>query len=312
MGNLKPARLRVQKVENVNKALQFLSTKVRLESIGPEDIVDGNPRLILGLMWTIILRFEIQEIKIEGVDSAETRSAKEALLLWCQRKTAGYNDVKIKNFSTSWRNGLALCALIHVHRPDLIEYNSVQKMTNLERLTTAFDVAHEHLGISKLLDAEDIDVERPDEKSIITYVSAYYHYFAKMKSEKTGIKRIVKILSKLQDIQDMISEYEKLITDLLEWIESNTKELSDHRFPNSLAEIKKEMAKFKLFRTEKKPPKYKVWVDIEGIWFEIQSKIRDCKCKTYSPPEKKSIHDIEKAWKGLEKAEYQRDRKSVV
>ncbi|KAJ8045597.1 Spectrin beta chain, non-erythrocytic 1 [Holothuria leucospilota] len=307
MGNLKPARLRVQKVENVNKALQFLSTKVRLESIGPEDIVDGNPRLILGLMWTIILRFEIQEIKIEGVDSAETRSAKEALLLWCQRKTAGYNDVKIKNFSTSWRNGLALCALIHVHRPDLIEYNSVQKMTNLERLTTAFDVAHEHLGISKLLDAEDIDVERPDEKSIITYVSAYYHYFAKMKSEKTGIKRIVKILSKLQDIQDMISEYEKLITDLLEWIESNTKELSDHRFPNSLAEIKKEMTKFKLFRTEKKPPKYKVWVDIEGIWFEIQSKIRDCKCKTYSPPEKKSIHDIEKAWKGLEKAEYQRE-----
>ncbi len=62
-----------------------------MESIGAEDIVDGNPTLILGLIWTIILRFQIQEIEIELEDeSKEKRSAKEALLLWCQRRTAGY------------------------------------------------------------------------------------------------------------------------------------------------------------------------------------------------------------------------------
>lgn len=60
-------KMRVHKIENVNKSLAFLHTKVRLESIGAEDIVDGNPRLILGLIWTIILRFQIQEIEIDVV-----------------------------------------------------------------------------------------------------------------------------------------------------------------------------------------------------------------------------------------------------
>lgn len=60
-------KMRVHKIENVNKSLAFLHTKVRLESIGAEDIVDGNQRLILGLIWTIILRFQIQEIEIDVV-----------------------------------------------------------------------------------------------------------------------------------------------------------------------------------------------------------------------------------------------------
>lgn len=64
-------KMRVHKIENVNKSLAFLHTKVRLESIGAEDIVDGNPRLILGLIWTIILRFQIQEIEIDVVSLAK-------------------------------------------------------------------------------------------------------------------------------------------------------------------------------------------------------------------------------------------------
>ena len=72
---------------------------MRLENIGAEDIVDCNPRMILGLIWTIILRFQIQEIEIDVNEdedenkSTEKKSAKEALLLWCQRKTNGYKCV---------------------------------------------------------------------------------------------------------------------------------------------------------------------------------------------------------------------------
>ena len=82
-------KLRINKIENVGKALAFLQQKkVNLENIGAEDIVDCNPRLTLGLVWTIILRFQIEEVEVEG-ESSERKSAKEALLLWCQRKTAG-------------------------------------------------------------------------------------------------------------------------------------------------------------------------------------------------------------------------------
>ena len=62
------------------------------------------------------LLIQIQDITVEQVDSSEIKSAKDALLLWCQMKTAGYANVNVRNFTTSWRDGLAFNALIHKHR----------------------------------------------------------------------------------------------------------------------------------------------------------------------------------------------------
>ena len=101
----KPTRgkMRIHCLENVDKALQFLEEKqVNLENMGCHGIVDSNHGLTLGLIWTIILRFQIQDIHYEDGDNTETRSAKDALLLWCQMKTAGYSNVDIRNFTTSW------------------------------------------------------------------------------------------------------------------------------------------------------------------------------------------------------------------
>ena len=61
-----------------------------LQNIGPEDIVDGNPVLTLGLIWTVILRFQIQDISVDEL------SAKDALLLWCKKKTRGYKAVNVR------------------------------------------------------------------------------------------------------------------------------------------------------------------------------------------------------------------------
>ena len=98
--------------------------------------------------------FQIQDITVEEADSSETKSAKDALLLWCQMKTAGYNNVNVRNFTTSWRDGLAFNALIHKHRPDLIEYNKLNKGNPMYNLNNAFNVAEEKLGLTRLLDAE--------------------------------------------------------------------------------------------------------------------------------------------------------------
>jgi Ca2+-binding actin-bundling protein fimbrin/plastin (EF-Hand superfamily) len=97
---------------------------------------------------------QIQDITIEETDNQETKSAKDALLLWCQMKTAGYHNVNVRNFTTSWRDGLAFNAIIHKHRPDLIQFEKLSKSNAMYNLNNAFNVAEEKLGLTKLLDAE--------------------------------------------------------------------------------------------------------------------------------------------------------------
>lgn len=84
------------------------------------------------------------------------------------------------------------CACL-LPRPDLLDYGSLQPDQPLVNLRTAFRVAESVLGISCLLDPEDVAVPHPDEKSIMTYVSLYYHYFSKLKQGQTVQKRISKV-----------------------------------------------------------------------------------------------------------------------
>lgn len=97
----------------------------------------------------------------EENESSEKKSAKDALLLWCQRKTNGYPNVNIQDFSGSWRSGLGFNALIHAHRPDLIDFEKLTPTKHIDNLNNAFDVAERQLGIAKLLDPEDCDTAKP-------------------------------------------------------------------------------------------------------------------------------------------------------
>lgn len=301
-------KMRIHCLENVDKALQFLrEQRVHLENIGSHDIVDGNASLNLGLIWTIILRFQIQDITIEEVDNKETKSAKDALLLWCQMKTAGYQNVNVRNFTTSWRDGLAFNAIIHKHRPDLIQFEKLTKNNPMHNLNNAFDVAEDKLGLTKLLDAEDVFVEHPDEKSIITYVVTYYHYFSKLKQETVQGKRIGKVVGIAMENDKMINDYESFTSDLLNWIETTIVSLGDREFANSLVGVQQQLSQFANYRTVEKPPKFVEKGNLEVLLFTLQSKMRANNQKPYIPKEGRMISDINKAWERLEKAEHERE-----
>ncbi|KAL3083302.1 hypothetical protein niasHS_011104 [Heterodera schachtii] len=301
-------KMRIHCLENVDKGLQFLRDQhVHLENLGSQDIVDGAPRLTLGLIWTVILRFQIQDITFEDVDNQETRSAKEALLLWCQMKTAGYRNVNVRNFTSSWRDGLAFNALIHKHRADLIEYEGLQKSNALHNLNNAFDVAEKQLQLAKLLDPEDVNVEQPDEKSIITYVVTYYHYFNKLKQEGIQGKRIGKVIAELMENEALVERYEQLSSSLLEWIRAKIGELNDRQFANSLRGVQQQLTGFNIYRMEEKPPRFQEKGELEMLLFSLLSRMRANNQRPFLPREGRTIGDINKAWRALERAEHERE-----
>jgi len=290
--------LRFHLISNVNKALDFIVSKgVKLVGVGAEEIADGNLKMTLGMIWTIILRFAIQDITVDEF------SAKEGLLLWCQRKTAPYKNVNVQNFHMSFKDGLAFCALIHRHRPDLIDYDKLSHTDPMYNLNYAFDVAEKHLDIPKMLDATDMVNEiKPDERAVMTYVSCYYHAFANAGQAETAAKRITKALNVNQGNEKSIEEYERLASDLLGWVAEKIPEMED-RTDGGLSDMQNRLNDFRGYTAAEKPPKVNEKANLENLYNTLQTKLRLSNRPIYMPNEGKLVSDIDKAWKDLEQAE---------
>ncbi|XP_063382009.1 dystrophin-like [Cydia fagiglandana] len=168
-------RMRVHHVNNVSTALRALNDAgVRLVNIAAADVVDGNPKLILGLVWSIILHWQVQYHLKELMSELHHTSLERTLLAWCRAHTQGYEDVDVTNFTSSWADGLALNALLHRWRPQLFDFHEVAQRAPSERLDHAFTLAHNYLGIDRLLDPEDVNTPNPDKKSIMMYLMCLF------------------------------------------------------------------------------------------------------------------------------------------
>jgi len=278
--------------------------QVKTNFLKTTHLADKDLKMILGMIWAIILDYQIKGISVEEM------TAKEGLLLWCQKKTAGYRDVKVENFTTSWQTGLAFCALIHRHRPDLLDYDSLSAGDAARNLELAFAVAEKEFGIPRLLDVEDIvGVARPDERSIMTYVSEYFHYFSGFDLKEKSGRRIQKFVQFNQSMEKMERDYEGQGGHLLEWINSTVEKFSnDTGFGQTASEAKQSFEEQKVFLSKVKPQKAGEKLDLEALYANIQTKLTVYDRAPYAVPSGLSPEDIDAAWDRLEQAERQRGK----
>jgi len=253
-------------VTEINKFVSSVGIKVKY---GAEDVNKGKKREILGLIWCLIHKFEIQDIN-EG-----ELSAREGLLLWCQKKTQGYKNVKVVEFNNSWKSGLAFCALIHKHRPDLLDFDSLDPLAYKKNLQLAFDVAERDLDIPCLLDINDMVDCKPDDKSVMTYVAYYWKKFASSNKTQKSARKIGKVAKNQRDNFNMIHDYETRAKALLEWIDEKDKQFSEpevKKFGRNMKEVMSYNTNLKNFKVKEKPPKGKEMGSLEILLVNIRSK----------------------------------------
>ncbi|XP_075454264.1 dystonin isoform X26 [Ascaphus truei] len=288
-------RMRFHRLQNVQIALDYLKKRqVKLVNIRNDDITDGNPKLTLGLIWTIILHFQISDIHVTG--ESEDMSAKEKLLLWTRQSSEGYGGIRCENFTTCWRDGRLFNAVIHRYRPDLIDMDTVAVQSNIVNLENAFYVA-EKLGVTRLLDPEDVDVSSPDEKSVITYVSSMYDAFPKAPDGGEGISA--------NDVEVKWIEYQNMVNYLIQWIRHHVTLMSDRTFPTTAIELKALYQQYLQFKEKEIPPKETEKAKIKHLYKLLEAWIefgRIKLCQGYHP------NDIEKEWGKLIIAMFEREK----
>ncbi|XP_013207739.1 nesprin-1-like isoform X3 [Microtus ochrogaster] len=280
---------RIHAVANIGTALKFLEGRksmyrgspIKLVNINATDIADGRPSIVLGLMWTIILYFQIEELtsnlpqlqslsssasSVDSMVSTETASppskrkvtakiqgnAKKTLLKWVQHTAGKQMGIEVKDFGKSWRTGLAFHSVIHAIRPELVDLEKVKSRSNRENLEDAFTIAETQLGIPRLLDPEDVDVDKPDEKSIMTYVAQFLTQYPDIRGagcdgqENEEIFRVFPSFANF--IQNSKREDRLILKETKVWIEQFERDLTRAQMTES--NLQDRYQSFKHFRVQ--------------------------------------------------------------
>ncbi|NWI25416.1 MICA2 monooxygenase, partial [Sula dactylatra] len=130
---------------------------------------------------------ELQQCPLERVSSIrrsvnlsrhESDTRPNKLLTWCQKQTEGYRNVNVTDLTTSWKSGLALCAIIHRFRPDLIDFDALNEEDVVKNNQLAFDVAEQEFGIPPVTTGKEVGLAgEPDKLSMVMYLSKFYELF---------------------------------------------------------------------------------------------------------------------------------------
>jgi len=205
---------RIEKIQNLHIALTFLEKDLGVKTAGAsaEDFADANLKMILGFFWSLFKKYRINTIK------QDDKSSEQGLLLWVKKTTNGYRDVTIDTYKQSFRSGMAFLALTdkYIQNPDVLNYEKFSKENTSENLATAFDLAEKNMGIPKLLEPTEVSEGNVDERSLILYVSLFFHAFVAQEQQRGILEEKDRISREKHALQGSLEDRAKMAAQLQE------------------------------------------------------------------------------------------------
>jgi Ca2+-binding EF-hand superfamily protein len=296
-----PSKNRVQSIENANNALQFVwdcGVELKLKPQGT-DLVDEVEKNVLGLIWAIMLRF----LKF-GDDTDKSLDAKTALLMWVKNKVGSYG-IEVNGFGKDWHNGLALCAIIHKHRPKLIpNFGDLSPSNGIANLNIALEAAFQYFNLEKYITAEDL--LKLDDSSMVVYVSEYYYGIAEQRKMDLAAKRIGKVIKLTEENDAMKVEYAAKAKNLRELLDRVEKLLEDRTIDNTMDGAKRRLAEFYEYKARDKNQIIKEQLSLEGLYNNLAMRLAHNQRPEFNPGQGVTLKDIAAAVAHIEKCEQER------
>ena len=208
-----------------------------------------------------------------------------------------------------WLTQTSSCALLDIHRPDLLDYDNLDKSDHRGNMQLAFSIAQKEIGIPELLDVEDVcDVAKPDERSLMTYIAYWFHAFSQMERVENAGRRVEKFVQNMQGSWEMQNAFEQRMRDLLRQIARQRQRWEQATFAGTYLDAKEQAMEFSKYKRSQK----REWVaeksDLVGLLGNIKTKMSTYQLRPYDPPAELGLERLEREWAILMKAERARSQ----
>eukprot|EP01156_Anaeramoeba_ignava_P021899 Anaeramoba_ignava/c19907_g1_i1.p1 GENE.c19907_g1_i1~~c19907_g1_i1.p1 ORF type:complete len:642 (-),score=152.74 c19907_g1_i1:550-2475(-) len=295
-------KMSIHRIDNLNNGLKFAWSKGVDMKVKPsaEQLEKGDQRGTLALVWAIMMKY----IKIDDGSGGEALNAKDALLMWCKNKTAGYKGVEITDFKKSFADGMALCAIIHKHRPKMIDWESLDSSDPIKTLKTAQDAAEKYFALEQYITPDEI--RRLDENSMVVYVSEYYYGIAEQRKLDLAARRIKKLILLTKENDRLKAEYNKTARNFKATLKKVEKVLEDRTIDNTMAGAKRRLEEFYDYKAKDKSSLISDQLNLESNYNNLAMRLAHHKRPEFKPEKGCSLKEVEQDMLHLEECEKER------
>eukprot|EP00457_Paulinella_chromatophora_P000377 gb/GEZN01000377.1/.p1 GENE.gb/GEZN01000377.1/~~gb/GEZN01000377.1/.p1 ORF type:complete len:978 (+),score=205.67 gb/GEZN01000377.1/:22-2955(+) len=281
-------KMRAHDIDNCNRALEFLfAQNVKLElKPSAENLVDGDERAIMSLVWGIMLRF----LKFSNEEDADTLTAEQSLLMWVNNQVSSYG-IEVTKFDKAFHDGKVYASIIHKNRARIID-PSVLTGTEDENCEKAFTAATAYFGLERYIQPSDIP--KLDSKSQFVFCSEFYYGVARERKKDLSARRISKLIeyTKVNDgIRQNYHETAELEAQLLAQVNAM---LTDRSIDNTMAGAVKKLDDYYSYKKENKKTIMTYFLKMESLNNILHIRLTDHKRPAFNPGDNKSVEDFKR------------------